>query len=175
MRYKPLKAMTAGFLVCSIGMALTLVTQNVMFTLAAILIFALGEMAGSPKINEYIGRIAPANKKALYMGYSFLPVFLGNLFAGFISGDVYGILSDKNNFVRQEVAKRGLEISENLSQNDYFNSAAAEMGMNSRELTNYLWDTYNPSNMWYVVLSIGLVSVLALYLYDRFLMTDRKK
>ena len=108
------------------------------------------------------------------MGYSFLPVFLGNLFAGFISGDVYGSLSDKNNFVREEVAKRGLEISENLSQNDYFNSAAAEMGMNSRELTNYLWDTYNPSNMWYVVLSIGLVSVLALYLYDRFLMTDKK-
>ena len=174
MRYKPLKAMTAGFLVCSIGMALTLVTQNVMFTLAAILIFALGEMAGSPKINEYIGRIAPANKKALYMGYSFLPVFLGNLFAGFISGSVYGSLSDKNNFVKQEVAKRGLEISETLSQNDYFNSAAAEMGMNSRELTNYLWDTYNPSSMWLVVLSIGLVSVTALYLYDKFLMRDRK-
>ena len=108
------------------------------------------------------------------MGYSFLPVFLGNLFAGFISGSVYGSLSDKNTFVKQEVAKRGLEISETLSQNDYFNSAAAEMGMNSRELTNYLWDTYNPSSMWLVVLSIGLVSVTALYLYDKFLMRDRK-
>ena len=83
-------------------------------------------------------------------------------------------ISQINNFVRQEVAKQGLKISEDLSQNDYFNTAAAEMGMNSRELTNYLWNTYNPSNMWYVVLSIGLVSVLALYLYDRFLMTDKK-
>ena len=124
MRFRPLKSMTMAFLVCSIGMALTLVTQNVMFTLGAILIFALGEMAGSPKITEYIGRIAPANKKALYMGYSFIPVFLGNLFAGFISGSVYQNLSDKSTFVQQEVAKRGLEISENLSQNDYFNTAA---------------------------------------------------
>ena len=174
MRFKPLKTMTAGFLVCSIGMALTLVTQNVMFTLAAILIFALGEMAGSPKITEYIGRIAPSDKKALYMGYSFIPVFLGNLFAGFISGGVYETLSDKNNFVQQEVAKRGLEISETLSQNDYFNSAALEMGMSPRELTNYLWDVYHPGNMWYVILALGLVSVIALYLYDRFLMKERK-
>jgi MFS family permease len=155
-------------------MALTLVTQNVMFTLAAILIFALGEMAGSPKITEYIGRIAPSDKKALYMGYSFIPVFLGNLFAGFISGGVYENLSDKNNFVQQEVAKRGLEISETLSQNDYFNSAALKMGMSPRELTNYLWDVYHPGNMWYVILALGLVSVVALYLYDRFLMRERK-
>ena len=174
MRYKPLKTMTAGFLVCSIGMALTLVTQNVMFTLAAILIFALGEMAGSPKITEYIGRIAPSDKKALYMGYSFIPVFLGNLFAGFISGGVYENLSDKNSFVKQEVAKRGLEISETLSQNDYFNSAAVEMGMSPRELTNYLWDVYHPGNMWYVILALGLVSVIALFLYDRFMMKEKK-
>ena len=174
MRYKPLKTMTAGFLVCSIGMALTLVTQNVMFTLAAILIFALGEMAGSPKITEYIGRIAPSDKKALYMGYSFIPVFLGNLFAGFISGGVYEKLSDKNSFVKQEVAKRGLEISETLSQSDYFNSAAVNMGMSPRELTNYLWDVYHPGNMWYVILALGLVSVIALFLYDKFMMKERK-
>ena len=174
MRFKPLKTMTAGFLVCSIGMALTLVTQNVMFTLAAILIFALGEMAGSPKITEYIGRIAPSDKKALYMGYSFIPVFLGNLFAGFISGGVYETLSDKNNFVKQEVAKRGLEISETLSQNDYFNSAAVKMGMSPRELTNYLWDVYHPGDMWYVILALGLVSVIALYLYDKFMMKEKK-
>lgn len=173
MRYKPLKTMTAGFLVCSIGMALTLVTQNVLFTLAAILIFALGEMAGSPKITEYIGRIAPSNKKALYMGYSFIPVFLGNLFAGFISGGVYERLSDKNSFVKEEVAKRGLEVSESLSQNDYFDTAATQMGMSPRELTNYLWDAYNPADMWYVILGLGLVSVIALYFYDRFLIKNK--
>lgn len=174
MRIKPLKTMTIGFLVCSIGMALTLVTQNVMFTIAAILIFALGEMAGSPKITEYIGRIAPSDKKALYMGYSFIPVFLGNIFAGFISGGVYQSMSDKTEFVKQEVAKRGLEISEQLSQNAYFDEAATKMGMSSKELTDYLWNNYEPAKIWMVLLAIGLFAVVALYLYDKFLMRDKK-
>ncbi|PVX51038.1 dipeptide/tripeptide permease [Balneicella halophila] len=174
MRIKPLKTMTVGFLVCSIGMALTLATQNVMYTIGAILIFSLGEMAGSPKITEYIGRIAPLDKKALYMGYSFIPVFVGNALAGLISGGVYQNLSDKTEFVQQEVAKRGLDISDSLSQNDYFETAATQMGMSSRELTNYLWDAYHPYDMWYVILGIGLVSVIALYLYDRFMMREKK-
>ena len=63
MRLKSLKSMISGCTVCSIGMALTLCSQNVLFTLVAILIFSLGEMAGSPKINEYIGRIASSDKK----------------------------------------------------------------------------------------------------------------
>jgi len=173
MKWQPLKTMMTGFLVCAIGMSLTLFTQNVLFTFAAIYIFAIGEMAGSPKITEYIGRIAPADKKALYMGYSFIPVFLGNVFAGFISGNVYQGMSDKTEFVKQEVAKRGLEISENLSQNEYFNQAAQSMNMNSTELTNYLWTTYNPSKIWYVILAIGLFAVVALYFYDRLLLNKK--
>jgi len=174
MKWRPLKSMTIGFLVCSIGMALTLFTQNVLFTFAAIYIFAIGEMAGSPKITEYIGRIAPADKKALYMGYSFIPVFLGNIFAGFISGNVYQNMSDKTEFVKQEVAKRGLSISEGLSQNEYFNQAANMMNMSPNELTNYLWATYNPSRIWMVLLGIGMFAVISLFLYDKLLMNKKK-
>jgi len=96
MKSKPLNTMFTGFIIASIGMALTLLTQNVIFTLSAILIFSVGEMTASPKITEYIGRIASPDKKALYMGYSFLPLFLGNIFAGVISGSVYQNLSDKH-------------------------------------------------------------------------------
>ncbi|PKQ62459.1 MFS transporter [Labilibaculum filiforme] len=173
MKWQPLKTMMTGFLVCAIGMSLTLFTQNVLFTFAAIYIFAIGEMAGSPKITEYIGRIAPADKKALYMGYSFIPVFLGNIFAGIISGNVYQDMSDKTTFVKQEVAKRGIEISENLSQNEYFNQAAQAMNMNPMELTNYLWTSYNPSKIWYVILAIGLFAVVALYFYDKLLLNKK--
>lgn len=172
MKMKPLKTMTTGFLVCSIGMALTLVSQNVIFTVVAILIFALGEMAGSPKITEYIGRIAPSDKKALYMGYSFIPVFLGNIFAGYISGGVYQKMSDKTEFVKEEALKQGLQISENLSQNEYFNSVATKMNMSSQELTNYLWKEYDPSRIWYVLLAIGLVSVITLFAYDKLMMKN---
>ncbi|MDH6312629.1 POT family proton-dependent oligopeptide transporter [Parabacteroides sp. PFB2-10] len=167
MRMKPLKSMMSGFLVCAIGMALTLVSQNVLFTIVAILIFGLGEMAGSPKITEYIGRIAPPDKKALYMGYSFIPVFIGNILAGFISGNVYQAMSDKVSFTEQFVAEKGLQIADGLSTNAYFEEVARQVEMTPQALTNLLWDTYHPSNLWMVILAIGVAAAFALYVYDR--------
>ncbi len=169
MKMKPLSSMMVGFLVCAIGMTLTLVTQNVMFTVGAMFIFAIGEMAGSPKITEYIGRIAPSDKKAIYMGYSFIPVFIGNVLAGYISGDVYQQISDKVQFVKTEVVNLGLSIPEGLSNNAYFDAVAEKMNMSSIELTHHLWDKYHPSQIWYVIFSIGLLSVISLFFYDRFL------
>jgi len=174
MKKKPLNAMLTGFIISSIGMALTLMTQNVMFTLAAILIFGIGEMAASPKITEYIGRIAPNDKKALYMGYSFLPVFIGSIFAGIVSGNVYQSMSDKHTLLVRELNTRGISIDDSLSLNNYFKEAASALGMNTKELTEYLWVTYNPSNIWMVVISIGLFSSLCLFLYNKYLITSIK-
>nr|WP_319399950.1 MFS transporter [uncultured Carboxylicivirga sp.] len=175
MKWRPLKTMMTGFLVCSIGMALTLTTQNVLFTLVAIYIFAIGEMAGSPKITEYIGRIAPPDKKALYMGYSFIPVFIGNVFAGIISGNVYQITSDKTQFIHQEIAERGLSLPDGLTQDEYFSAAANKLNMTTSDLTNFLWDKYDPASIWKILLAIGLFAVVALYFYDKSLNKAKSK
>ena len=173
MKKKPLNTMIVGFIIASIGMALTLLTQNVIYTLIAMLVFAIGEMAASPKITEYIGRIASPDKKALYMGYSFIPVFIGTIFAGYISGAVYQNMSDKHALLEKEVAQRGLSISGELTQNDYFTKAAQEMNMSNNQLTTYLWETYHPSNIWIVIIGIGLMSALLLWLYNRFLLKNK--
>ncbi len=172
MKRKPLNTMLTGFIIASIGMALTLLTQNVIFTLAAILIFSLGEMTASPKITEYIGRIASSDKKALYMGYSFLPVFIGSIFAGFISGSVYQNMSDKHALLVKEISLKGIIIPEGLSHNKYFSEAAAQMNMSQSELTTYLWNLYHPANIWIVIISIGLFSALCLWMYNRFLIEN---
>jgi proton-dependent oligopeptide transporter, POT family len=174
MRLRPLQSMTVGFLVCTIGMSLTLLSQNVLFTIVAILIFALGEMAGSPKITEYIGRIAPADKKGVYMGYSFIPVFIGNIFAGIISGAVYQAMSDKTSFVQIESRQQGVLSDSTLSINETFNQLALKMNMEGRELTNYLWDKYNPSSIWMVLMAIGLIAVIALFFYDKYVIKEKK-
>jgi dipeptide/tripeptide permease len=56
-------------------------------------IFSFGEMMASPTSQEYVGRIAPSDKKALYMGYYFVAIALGNLFGGILSGEFYGWLA----------------------------------------------------------------------------------
>ncbi|MDR1274098.1 MAG: MFS transporter [Odoribacteraceae bacterium] len=168
MRTRPLKSMITGFLVCSIGMSLTLFSQNVIFTLVAILVFAVGEMAGSPKITEYIGGIAPAGKKALYMGYSFIPVFLGNVFAGLISGFVYQEMSDKAVIVKDYALQQGFRVADGLSRGEYFAAVARQAGISERELTDLLWQLYSPSSIWIVVLAIGLLASALLFVYDRY-------
>jgi len=176
MKWRPLNAMMTGFIVCSGGMALTVFTANPYFILGAILIFGVGEMAGSPKITEYIGKIAPKDKTALYIGMSYLPVALGSLLAGYISGPVYAKMSDKLNLLKTEVSKRSLnipEIDKNFTQTDYYNKAGELMNMNQQELTKFLWDTYHPNNIWMVLLGIGIIAVLGLLFYDRVLVKKK--
>ncbi|MBU8891483.1 MAG: MFS transporter [Bacteroidales bacterium] len=177
MKWKPLTSMMTGFFVCSIGMSLTLFTNNPFFIIASIFIFGVGEMAGSPKIMEYIGKIAPKDKIALYMGMSFLPVTLGNLLAGYISGGVYGKMSDKVTLLQNDLALKGLsvpEISVTFSQTDLFNKAGELLNMTQTEITDYLWISYNPGRIWVVLLGIGVGASFLLFLYDRFLIRKVK-
>lgn len=177
MKWKPLTSMMTGFFVCSIGMSLTLFTNNPFFIIASIFIFGVGEMAGSPKITEYIGKVAPKDKIALYMGMSFLPVTLGNLLAGYISGGVYGRMSDKVTLLQNDLASKGLsvpEISNTFTQTDLYNKAEELLNMTQTELTNYLWTAYNPGRIWVVLLGIGIGASFLLFLYDRFLIKKAK-
>lgn len=58
--------------------------------LAGVVVFSFGEMMASPKSKEYTGKIAPPDKVAMYMGYFYWCVALGNLFGGILSGQLYG-------------------------------------------------------------------------------------
>jgi MFS family permease len=92
-RWNPFNAMVGGVIVASIGIGATAYLNSGWPVVFAIVTFAFGEMMASPKSQEYIGRIAPMDKKALYMGYYFWAVALGNLFGGILSGQLYGSLA----------------------------------------------------------------------------------
>jgi dipeptide/tripeptide permease len=55
-----------------------------------ILVFAIGEMASSPRIQEYITWIAPKEKAGMYMGMNFLSVMIGAAFSGVTYTALYG-------------------------------------------------------------------------------------
>jgi POT family proton-dependent oligopeptide transporter len=176
MRYKPLHAMIAGILIASVGLGLSLATQNGLFIIAALMIFSIGEMSSSPKITEYIGRIAPSDKTALYIGCSYIPVAIGYIFAGIVSGNVYQNLSDKITLAQKEIAARGIDlpaIGEQFTKNEYFRRVATKMNMNTDQLTQFLWDKYHPSSFWLVVLGIGVTASALLFFYDLFIIKKR--
>jgi len=176
MRFKPLNAMMGGIFVLSIGLFLMFGMQSGWIVLFGLLIFGLGEMSSSPKFTEYVGNIAPADKKALYMGSSFLAIALGHQIAGFLSGAPYEKVADKLFLLKAEVLKRGLsvpEIGENFTKTDYFNEAARQMNFTQGQLTDFLWNGYHPQSIWIIFSSIALSAVVLLFLYDRFILPKK--
>jgi len=176
MKYKPLNAMISGIFIASIGLGLWFVFQNGLFLFASIFVFAIGEMSSSPKITEYIGRIAPKDKVALYMGMSFLPIAGGNFIGGPLSGKVYARFADKTTLLKQEITNRGLdlpEITESFSKIDYWNQAKDVLNLTDIELTQLLWTNHSPDNIWIVYTSIGVFTAIALLLYDKLLLKSK--
>ena len=101
---KPVVMMVAGMAVSVVGIVGTGSFISGWIVLLAIFVFAVGEMMCSPKFSEYIGLMAPPEKKAIYMGYSNIPFAIGWSLAGVLSGILYGNYSDKYDFGRQYLA-----------------------------------------------------------------------
>jgi dipeptide/tripeptide permease len=89
-RLKPFTTIFWGVLITVVSFAILIFGTTGWIVVAGIVVFSFGEMMASPKSKEYTGKIAPPNKVALYMGYFYWCVALGNLFGGILSGQLYG-------------------------------------------------------------------------------------
>ncbi len=165
-KMKPIRAMVIGFFIASIGITLMFVTTNPIFIVFAILIFSIGEMTGSPTITSYIGLIADKDKKALYMGMSFLPVAGGNFLGGYISGSVYQKLADKTTLLLKYLQEKHITVPQGLKGDKLIEFATDKLHITNSQLNDILWNTYHPSQIWHIFTSIGLITVLGLILYD---------
>lgn len=92
---KALPTMIAGITMGTIGMAILAISTYAWVFIAGIFIFSLGEMTAHPKFISYIGLIAPEDKKALYLGYSFLYGVIGSGIGGILGANLYVHFVDK--------------------------------------------------------------------------------
>lgn len=86
---KALPTMIAGIAMGTIGMAILAINTNIWVFMLGITIFSIGEMTAHPKFISYVGLIAPEDKKALYLGYSFLYGVLGSFIGGILGANLY--------------------------------------------------------------------------------------
>jgi len=86
--YTGLAVTAAGFVVLGGAAAI-----DARLVFLGILLFAIGEMISSPRIQEYIIRLAPKEKAGLYGGTNFLAVGIG-AFSGLIYTPLYGRFAD---------------------------------------------------------------------------------
>ncbi|HQI41728.1 MAG: MFS transporter [Ignavibacteriales bacterium UTCHB2] len=94
---KALPTMITGIAMGTAGMAILAVNTNIWIFMLGITIFSIGEMTAHPKFISYVGLIAPEDKKALYLGYSFLYGVLGSFIGGILGANLYVHFVDKLN------------------------------------------------------------------------------
>ncbi len=194
-KWKPVNAMIIGFIIVSMGIGLTFYYRDGIFIIAGIIIFAIGEMTANPKFSAYIAEISPKGKEALYMGTYFLPVFVGNKIAGWLSGSIYGSMSAKIALAQKEAINKGFEMVDkhgqlihytdtgfkaidssgkilknvkiDITKNDYIAQVAQKLDMDVDKFTTHLWNTYHPNEILWIFVGIGVVTFLALVFYDK--------
>lgn len=88
-RTAPLPTMITGIALGTLGMGILAISSHAWVFIAGTLIFTLGEMTAHPKFISYIGLIAPPDKKALYLGYSFLYGVIGSGIGGILGARLY--------------------------------------------------------------------------------------
>jgi dipeptide/tripeptide permease len=86
---RPLPTMIGGIVIGSAGFLCLALSQHAWIFVLGIAVFTIGEMTCHPKYISYIGLIAPADRKAVYMGYAFLYGVIGSLVGSNVGGELY--------------------------------------------------------------------------------------
>ncbi|HOP05213.1 MAG TPA: MFS transporter [Tenuifilaceae bacterium] len=126
---KALPTMVTGIALGTIGMGILAISTHAWVFIAGITIFSIGEMTAHPKFISYVGLIAPPDKKALYLGYSFLYGVIGSGVGGVLGAFTY---------VR----------------------FVTEMG--------------RPGILWLMFSGIGILTIIGLLLYNKYLAPSKK-
>lgn len=87
---RPLPTMVAGIVIGTLGFLCLAASTNAWVFILGISVFSIGEMTAHPKYYSYVGLVAPADKKAVYMGYAFLYGVIGSLIGSSLGGILYG-------------------------------------------------------------------------------------
>ncbi len=119
-----LPTMIGGIAIATTGMAVLAVSPHIGVFAVGLFLFSIGEMTAHPKFISYVGIIAPADSKGLYMGYNFLYGVFGSAIGGVLGARMYVHFVDRLNA---------------------------------------------PSTLWLLFSGIGVLTIVSLLLYHRFL------
>lgn len=87
-----LGTMVTGMAIGGVGFLFLAASLNAWMFVAGIAVFAIGEMTAHPKYYSFVGLVAPADRKAVYMGYAFLYGVFGSLLGASLGSRLYAYM-----------------------------------------------------------------------------------
>jgi len=126
-------------------------------------------MLSSPKSSEYLGNIAPTQKKAMYLGFSQFPLGIGWMLEGFLGQSLYGRFAAKDTISRQSLLDNGMTQTEvdAVPIGEAFLKLVETTGQSAEALTAQLYAANNVGKVWFLMASVGLISAAGMYVYGR--------
>lgn len=160
-----------GTLFVSVALMLLGLTNIAWFCVLALGIFSVGEMLASPKYSEYLGNIAPPDKKAMWIGFSQTPILIGWTIEGKLGPTLYDMYSSKDEFARQMLVGRGMPVDQvshsALAAGDAFAKLVEVTGQSPEALTRLLHEQHHVGMTWFVFAVIGLLAAAMIFCYGR--------
>lgn len=154
-----------GIAIASAGLLAAGFTMSGVACILGILCFSVGEMLSSPKMNDYLGVIAPEGQKALYMGYANMPTAIGWAYGSLLAGDLYDKLGDRANLALRYLQAHGGAAG--IDRTQALSALQKTTGLDAAGATKLLWDTYHPYQLWYPFAAIGVASAVGIFFYAR--------
>ncbi len=176
-KMKAITSMVVGTLLSTVALVLSGYSALGWISAAAIAIFAVGEMLSSPKFSEFIGNFAPADKKAMYLGFSQMPLAIGWTLEGKVGPTLYGELGSKEVFARQMLAEKGLPADLTaVPQGKAFEKLVEALGQAPWDVTKMLYERHHSSiaSVWYIMAVVGVVSALGIWAYGSWIERRRR-
>lgn len=162
---RPLPTMVSGIVLGSLGFVFLAFATNVWIFIIGIAVFSIGEMTAHPKYYSYVGLVAPADKKAVYMGYAFLYGVVGSLVGSNLGGALYesllkplvgqsGIEHELRNFWLLFAGLGLLAMSGLLVYNRIFAEDTPRTNMLAWRVMLFVYGALGVLGLWYFVSSL---------------------
>jgi MFS family permease len=172
-RLRAISCLCLGTVLIVTALALFGFSCGVGTAMLAMVIFSAGEMLASPKFHEFLGNIAPADKKAMWIGFAHAPILLGWTIEGKLGPALYDVFSSKDIFARQLLLQHGLTpeqvTGKALPIGEAFKKLVAVTGQSPEQLTQQLYQAHHVGMTWYIFAAIGIASAIMIWLYGRWI------
>ena len=166
-----------GFIMAAL--ALFGLSNLVGIAVLAMIIFSIGEMLASPKFLEFLGNVAPLDKKAMWIGFSMAPITIGWTIEGKLGPKLYDIFSAKDEFARQALLTHGFTSSQITKQalpvGEAFGKLVQVTGQTPEQLTQFLYQRHHVGMTWFTFAAVGLASSFMIYFYGKWVSRLAKK
>ena len=172
-RLRATTSMVIGTLFVTAALCLFGFSNQIGLAVLAMVIFSIGEMLASPKFSEFLGNIAPPDKKAMWIGFSQAPILIGWTIEGKLGPQLYHLFSSKDMLARKLLLDRGLSLDQvtekAIPNGEAFKKLVEFTGQSPDLLTHQLYHSYPVGKTWLIFAAVGVLSAAMIYCYGRWI------